>query len=74
MPKVGEDNYPYTKKGIKDAREHSKRSGKPLQVERKYAGGGMVPKYRHGGRVSPNNSRLAALRALINNAKKRRLV
>ena len=56
MPKVGDDNYPYTLKGMKDAQEHSKRSGKPVEIT-EYGGGGHVPKYMNGGRVmqgSPN--------------------
>ena len=68
MPKVGKGNkavhYPYSKKGMKDAMAHSKRTGEPMSIEygyggpvKKYPGGGMVkpmkPMYGHGGMVRP---------------------
>ena len=53
MPKVGKGqkavNYPYSKKGIKDAVAHSKRTGEPVSME--YGHGGMIPKYNLGGMV-----------------------
>jgi len=62
MPKVGKGNkavhYPYSKKGIKDAMAHSKRTGEPMSIE--YGHGGMVkpmmpmkPMYGYGGKVKP---------------------
>ena len=53
MPKVGKGqkavNYPYSEKGIKDAMAHAKRTGETVEME----GGGMMPKYGHGGMVNP---------------------
>ena len=53
MPKVGKGNkavhYPYSKKGIKDAIAHSKRTGDSVSME--YGHGGMIPKYQGGGMV-----------------------
>jgi hypothetical protein len=53
MPKVGKGqkavNYPYSDKGIKDAMAHAKRTGETVEME----GGGMMPKYGHGGMVNP---------------------
>ena len=57
MPKVGKANYPYTQKGVSDAREHSKRTGEPIDSH-EYSGGGKVPKYQYGGRV-PSGFNLA---------------
>ena len=47
MPKVGKMKFPYTEKGMRDAQNYSKQSGKPMQVE---------GNYRHGGRVMPPTS------------------
>ena len=49
MPKVGKMKFPYTEQGMKDAQNYAKQSGKPMQME----GGGMIPKYGHGGMVNP---------------------
>ena len=51
MPKVGKMKFPYTKKGIEDAQNYAKQSGKPMQVEGNYRGGGIIPKYNLGGMV-----------------------
>ncbi len=54
MPTVGKMKFPYSKKGIKDAKNYAKQSGKPMKVEGNYMGGGKVmPKYRGGGMVPP---------------------
>ena len=59
MPKVGKGQkaveYPYSKKGIKDAIAHAKRTGESVEME--YGHGGMVkpmmPMYKNGGKVMP---------------------
>ena len=52
MPKVGKMKFPYSKKGMEDATNYAKQSGRPMQVEGNYMGGGKVlPKYYGGGRV-----------------------
>lgn len=54
MPTVGKMKFPYSKKGIEDAKNYAKQSGKPMKVEGNYMGGGKVmPKYRGGGMVLP---------------------
>jgi hypothetical protein len=54
MPKVGKMKFPYSKKGMEDATNYAKQSGKPMQVEGNYMGGGKVlPKYQMGGPVNP---------------------
>ena len=47
MPKVGKMRFPYTEQGMRDAQNYAKESGKPMEME----GGGMMPKYGHGGMV-----------------------
>ena len=49
MPKVGKMKFPYTEKGMKDAKNYAKQSGKPMEME----DGGMMPEYGHGGMVNP---------------------
>ena len=49
MLKVGKMKFPYTEKGMKDAKNYSKQSGKPMEME----DGGMIPEYGHGGMVKP---------------------
>ena len=51
MPKVGKMKFPYTKKGMEDAQNYSKQSGKPMQVEGNYRHGGRIPKYNLGGMI-----------------------
>ena len=51
MPKVGKMKFPYTKKGMEDAQNYSKQSGKPMQVEGNYRQGGRIPKYNLGGMI-----------------------
>ena len=52
MPKVGKMKFPYTEQGIRDAKNYSKQSGKPMQVEGSYRHGGkVIPKYNMGGLV-----------------------
>ena len=56
MPKVGNKKaggmkFP-NKKNMNEAFNYAKQSGKPMQVEGNYMGGGKVmPKYQMGGRV-----------------------
>ena len=47
MPKVGKMRFPYTEQGMRDAQNYAKETGKPMEME----GGGMMPKYGHGGMV-----------------------
>ena len=49
MPKVGKMKFPYTEQGMKDAQNYAKQTGKAMEME----GGGMIPKYGHGGMVNP---------------------
>ena len=49
MPKVGKMKFPYTEQGMKDAQNYAKQTGKAMEME----GGGMTPKYGHGGMVNP---------------------
>ena len=49
MPKVGKMKFPYTEQGMKDAQNYAKQTGKAMEME----GGGMIPKYGHGGMVKP---------------------
>ena len=57
MPKVGNKKtggmkFPYSKKGMEEALNYAKQSGRTMQIENSYAGGGKVmPKYQMGGRV-----------------------
>ena len=52
MPTVGKMKFPYTPKGIKEASNYSSQSGKPMQVEGNYRGGGkVIPRYQAGGPV-----------------------
>ena len=53
MPKVGKMKFPYTEQGMKEAANYAKNSGKPMEIEGNYRGGGYVPKYQYGGMV-PN--------------------
>ena len=53
MPKVGKMKFPYTEQGIKEAANYAKNSGKPMEMEGNYRGGGHIPKYQYGGMV-PN--------------------
>ena len=50
MPKVGKMKFPYTKRGMEDAKNYASQSGKQLEVEG-YRYGGKVPKYNLGGRA-----------------------
>ena len=50
MPKVGKMKFPYTKKGMEEAVNYAKQSGKQMNIE-EYRGGGMIPEYQYGGRV-----------------------
>ena len=56
MPKVkrpGKNSgmkFPYTKKGVEEALNYAKQSGRSLEIE-EYPGGGRVPEYQYGGRV-----------------------
>ena len=50
MPKVGKMKFPYTRKGMEEAQNYSKQTGKQMEVEG-YRGGGLIPKYQRGGRV-----------------------
>ena len=62
MAKVGNTNFPYTSKGIRDAQAHAKNTGQKVQMMKKggtkkptlkYKKGGKKKKaYHHGGRVS----------------------
>ena len=54
MPKVGKMKFPYTEQGIKEAANYAKNSGKPMEMEGNYRGGGHIPKYQYGGMV-PNH-------------------
>ena len=57
MPKVGKMKFPYTGQGMKEAANYAKNSGKAIEIEGNYRGGGYVPKYHGGGRVSPMRPR-----------------
>ena len=46
MAKVGNTNFPYTSKGIRDAQAHAKRTGQKVQMMKK---GGKVKKMKRGG-------------------------
>ena len=50
MPKVGKMKFPYTKRGMEDAKSYASQSGKQLEVEG-YRGGGLIPKYQRGGMI-----------------------
>ena len=43
MPKVGKMKFPYTQRGIEDAKNYANHAGKSLEME--------LPKYQYGGRV-----------------------
>ena len=34
MPKVGKKSFPYTKKGVKEAKEEARESGKPMKIKK----------------------------------------
>jgi len=46
MAKVGNTNFPYTSKGIRDAQAHAKNTGQKVQMMKK---GGKVKKMKRGG-------------------------
>tara|TARA_Y100000593_G_scaffold60362_1_gene111915 strand:- start:1645 stop:2151 length:507 start_codon:yes stop_codon:yes gene_type:complete len=58
MPKVGKMKFPYTSQGMKEAASYAKNSGRPMQIEGSYRGGGMVPKYQGGGMVPNRPNRM----------------
>ena len=59
MPKVKSPGkksgmkFPYTKKGMEEAHNYAKQSGRAVEMEGNYRGGGMIPKYQMGGAVPP---------------------
>ena len=46
MAKVGNTNFPYTSKGMRDAQVHAKKTGQKVQMMKK---GGKVSKMTRGG-------------------------
>jgi len=46
MPKVGDKEFEYSAKGLKEAEAEAARSGKPVEVSQRYQVGGMVHPHR----------------------------